>query len=507
MIGTPLDILTWRRNIHDCSLGKSAVMEFWVAIGSFFEPVRPLVEKFITDFDSLVLIYFLFINVYYLLLLVLATDSLMYYKRVKRRIKRSSEGRLLPSIAILSPAFNEGPTIATSVSALLNLDYPNLEIIVINDGSTDDTLRILQQTFQLAGTTHAVQSILPTQPVRGVYQSVRDKRLIVIDKENGGKADALNAGIVYSRSRLFCAVDADSIIEKDALTRLVDFYLERETKVIALGGTIHIANDCTIENGELKDVRVPGSLTSALQAIEYIRAFLCGRAGWSRLNSLAIISGAFGLFERRIVIEAGGYRTDTVGEDMELVVRMHRMMIEQKRPYRVLLIPEPVCWTQAPSSLKVLGRQRVRWQRGLLETMFRHWKMIGNYKFGWVGVFTMPYYLLFEIVGPVIELLGYLAILFSVIFAWVQAEYVVLFLSLAILYGVFLSLYALLLEQFTIKRYRNTWDFVKLFLLAILENFGYRQLNSWWRFKAVFTLAKKKNRWGTMPRVGFEKTG
>jgi len=458
----------------------------------------------IVYYNFIVLFYFLVLNFFYLFLLVLATDTLVYYKRNRQLIyNRKEHSALAPTIAILAPAYNEEPTIVDSVKSLLHVDYPELEVIVINDGSKDNTLKVLKDTYRLFPVARALDAEISTKTIRNVYQSAEDSRLIVINKENGGKADSLNAGINYSRSRLFCAIDADSLIEKDALNRLMQFYTEREAKIVALGGVVRIANDCRIECGEIIEARVPRKFLPAMQVMEYIRAFLCGRAGWNKMNSLLIISGAFGLFERKSVVEVGGYRTDTVGEDMELVVRLHRMMCDQKRRYRVLFIPDPVCWTQAPDSLKVLGRQRNRWQRGLIETMLHHWKMLWNPKYGFAGTLTMPYFLLFEILGPVIELTGYAVVIISLVFGWVNMTFLILFLALAILFGVLLSLFSLLLEEFTLKRYEKPWDVVKLFLMAILENFGYRQIHSWWRLRAIFDLMMKKKSWGEMQRKAF----
>jgi len=455
-------------------------------------------------YNFIVLFYFLALNFFYVFLLLSATDTLFYYKRNRQLIYNKRETKALaPSIAILAPAYNEEPTIVESVRSLLHVDYPELEVIVINDGSKDKTFEVMKEFYKLFPMARALDARISTKPVKAVYQSAVDSRLIVIDKNNGGKADSLNAGINYSRSRLFCAIDADSLIEKDALNRLMQFYTERETKIVALGGVVRIANDCRIENGEVIEARVPRKFLPAMQVMEYIRAFLCGRAGWNKFNSLLIISGAFGLFERKSVVEAGGYRTDTVGEDMELVVRLHRTMREQKRRYKVLFVPDPVCWTQAPESLKVLGRQRNRWQRGLIETMLHHWKMIGNPRYGFSGIVAMPYFLLFEILGPVMELSGYVVVILSFAFGWINITFLILFLALAILFGVLLSLFSLLLEEFTLKRYENPWDVLKLFLLAIIENFGYRQLHSWWRLKAIFDLLRKKKSWGEMQRKAF----
>ena len=473
-------------------------MNFYAEVGT------EILINIVVAYSVIVLLYFLILNSGYLILLLLATEQLFYHKRRSQvRLCSEKDQGFLPSIAILAPAYNEEPTIIESVRSLLNVDYPELEVIVINDGSKDKTLAVLKEYFHLFKAPRAVDEGIVTKPVKNVFKSSLDDRLTIIDKENGGKADSLNAGVNYSRSRLFCAIDADSLIEKNALTRLMQSYLEREAKVVVLGGMVRVANDCRIENGEVMEARLPKRLLPAIQVMEYIRAFLCGRTGWNKLNSILIVSGAFGLFERKSVIQAGGYHTDTVGEDMELIVRLHRTMREQKRSCRILFVPDPVCWTQVPDSLKLLSRQRSRWQRGLIETMLSHWKMIGNPRYGLVGLIGMPYFLAFEMLSPVIEVSGYVVVILSFVLGWVDITFFILFLSLAILLGVVLSLFSFLLEEFTMKRYKNPKDLAKLFGLAVLENFGYRQLHSWWRLKGFYDFFRKKKSWGEMQRKAF----
>lgn len=460
--------------------------------------------NFCVYYNIFVLFYFLALNFLYIFLLFLAAGELFYYRH-KREILNyyNNECVLMPSVAVLTPAYNEGATIAGSVSSLIRINYPNLELIVINDGSTDKTLEILKENFKLIKADAAIEEKIKTQQVKCVYKSALYKNLTVIDKENGGKADALNAGINYSDSRLFCAIDADSIIEKNALIKIIHPYLERETRIVALGGIIRVANGCKIENGEVVETRLPGKLLPVFQIVEYIRAFLCGRTGWSKLNNLLIISGAFGLFNRKLVVEAGGYSSDTVGEDMELVVRLHRMIRDTKREYKMVFVPDPVVWTQVPESLRILSRQRNRWQRGLIESLFRHIKMLLNPRYGIVGMIGMPYFFFFEMLGPVIETTGIIVFIISWTFGWINKEFVILFLLLAIVFGILISLFSLLLEEFTLKKYENPADLIKLFFAAVLENFGYRQMNSWWRLKATFDFIWKKKSWGRMERKTF----
>jgi cellulose synthase/poly-beta-1,6-N-acetylglucosamine synthase-like glycosyltransferase len=343
-----------------------------------------------------------------------------------------------------------------------------------------------------------------TKPVRGIYVSDRPdlKNLIVVDKENGGKADALNVGINISHYPLFCAIDADSILEDDALLKVARPFLEDET-VIAVGGIVRIANGCEIERGRIKKVALSKKFLPTFQVVEYLRAVLSGRMGWSAMNGLLIISGAFGMFRKEVVLACGGYKHDTVGEDMELVARMHRYMYEQQLPYRVVFVPDPVCWTEAPETIRILSRQRNRWHRGLLDTLLIHKAMIFNPRYGVIGLFSIPYYLLFELLGPVIETLGYISIAFSFFFGAVDLEVLGIFIIVAIIYGMLFSVGAVLLEEISFHRYPRGRDLFKLIVYAVIENFGYRQMTVFWRIKGVWDYFRGVKSWGQMQRTGF----
>ena len=356
---------------------------------------------YLVYYEVVVFLYFIVLNSSYLLLTISSSITLFRYKHRWNICEAARENDfLMPNVAILSPAFNEETTIVNSVHSLLNVDYPSLEVVVVNDGSKDNTLAVLQENFKLVKSDFAAEPPLHTTPVRAVYRSITDDRLLVIDKENGGKADALNAGINHCRSRLFCAIDADCLVEKNALYKIVSRYLDRDAKVIALGGTIRIANGCQIENSEVVQARIPRRALPAFQVMEYIRSFLCGRVGWSQLRSLLIISGAFGLFEKKAVIGAGGYHAGSMGEDMELVVRLHRHMRKTKKKYKIIFVPDPVVWTQVPSSLNALAKQRNRWHQGLIESLLHNIKMCFNPAYGIVGMLGMPFFLLFDVIGP-----------------------------------------------------------------------------------------------------------
>ena len=464
-----------------------------------------ILAGFVLIYNSLVLLYFFAINTGYLFLLGLSGLELRYHN--KRRTVDICQGdscELAPDVAILVPAYNERATISSSLSSLQKLDYPNLELIVVNDGSTDDTLKEIKQKFKLIPVAREPENTVESEDVREVYKSVSDERILVVDKENGGKADALNAGLNYSRSDLFLAIDADSLVEKGSLYRLVEPYLTKDTNVVGIGGIVRVSNGCKIRGSEIEEARTPSKLLPSIQVMEYIRAFLFGRTGWSRLNSLPIISGAFGLFQTNLVKNIGGYRTNTVGEDMDLVVRLHKYMREKKEDYTISFIPDPVCWTQVPSSMSVLSRQRNRWQRGLAEALTYNWKMIGNPKYGTIGLLGLPFFVIFELLGPLVEVSGYIVFIISFFMGWVNVPFAILFITLALVYGILLSVLSLLLEEFTLKRYENPLDRVKLMLMAFLENFGYRQLHALWRFKGLIDFFRKSSSWGEMIRESIE---
>lgn len=408
-----------------------------------------------------------------------------------------------PPIALLAPAFNESLTIAQSIRSLLSLQYPSFEVVVINDGSSDDTLAVLIETFGLSRIQRHHDSEIPHQPIRGLYGSVHQPRLVVVDKANGGKADALNAGINVSRAPIFCSMDADSLLEPDALLRAVRPFVEDPVKTVAVGGTVRIANGCVIVDGRVVEVRAPRNPLALLQTVEYLRAFLMARLAWSRINSLTIISGAFGLFRRTRVMEVGGYTLGTVGEDMELVIKLHRLMRDKGLPYRIAFVPEPVCWTEAPESLSVLGRQRSRWHRGALETFERHWPMLFTPRYGRVGLIGFGNILLVDVVGPIVEALGYLLIPAFWMAGLLSLDYLLAFLAISFTFGVVISVGSLALEESELRRFPRARDLVLLTAVAVLENFGYRQLNTLWRLRGVWQFFRRSQSWGTMTRKGF----
>ncbi|WP_137719416.1 glycosyltransferase family 2 protein [Methylobacillus flagellatus] len=449
----------------------------------------------------LILLYFISMNCGYLLLNLFSLRSMREYisSGVLHTLPQPHSG-LEPAVSILVPAYNEQATIAGSLLSMLQLSYPNFEIVVINDGSKDDTLEVLKREFALAVYPEDYDDRIATKPIRGIYRSTRYPNLRVIDKENGGKADSLNAGINAARHPLFCGVDADTVLQRDSMQRIVQPFLD-DNRVVATGGTVRIANGCEVSGGYLTKIGLPRNLLALFQVVEYLRAFLFGRLGWSSIQGLLIISGAFGVFKRDVVQEIGGYRTDTVGEDMELVVRMHRLLREQGRAYRIVFLPDPVCWTEAPEDLRTLRNQRIRWQRGLSESLSSNFGLMLSRKGGVPGWVTFPFMMIFEWLGPLLEVLGYVLMVLFFIFDMISWQMFAIFMFATFSFGVLLSLSGLLLEEISFSLYKKPQHLLWLILAVIVENFGYRQLNSIWRLRGLFRWAiGTKHQWGDMKR-------
>ena len=461
--------------------------------------------KVVIFYNFLVLIYFFALNTVYLLLLLLAALEIRYQSLKPRMgVARENSTDIVPTVGVFVPAYNEEQTIRSTIKALLNLEYPQLEVIVINDGSTDDTLAKLKQDFKLLPVSRQPATQISTEEVKQVYKSLLKDQLVVIDKANGGKADALNAGLNFTRSELFISVDADTLIEPGGLESLVEEYLTRDAQVVGVGGIVNIANGSKVVEGRVKKARIPSDFIPSMQIIEYLRAVLFGRMGWSRIEALPIISGAFGLFHTESVVETGGYRTDTVGEDMDLVIRLHRLMHEKDNNYSIVFTPKPVCWTQAPETLRSLHKQRSRWQRGLGESLVHNWDMIGKPQFGRIGMLALPFYLVFEFLGPLVEVTGTVVFAVSWALGWVNLDFALLFFLLAVLYGTLLSTATLVMGEWAFRIYDDFFDQLKLLGLALVENFGYRQAHAWWRFSGIIDFIKGKDTWGEMIRSPFE---
>ena len=466
--------------------------------------MRDSLVSVLQGFDLFVLGYFLTLNSLYLTFSVVAFFRLMSHRRrwTPRALDTVLRSPATPPISLIVPAYGEETTIADSLRGLLLLNYPHFEVVVINDGSKDRTLDVAIQAFGLMRAPVAYQQPIDTAPVRGLYRSLDHPDLVMIDKANGGKADAINAGLNAARHDLVCVIDADSLLEELALARGVLPFIE-DPSTVAVGGVIRIVNGCTVDAGRVTKVRLPSDWLARFQVVEYLRAFLSGRVAMSAMNALLIVSGAFGIFRRSAIIEAGGFRTDTIGEDMEVIVRLHRRMRQQNRRYRIVFQPDPVCWTEVPESMAILANQRNRWQRGTLQVLAAHAPMIGSARYGAVGLFALPYFAIFEAASPVIEAAGYMVNAIAVAAGLLDVVFAQLFFLTAIAFGALISVISVLLEEVSFRRYPRIRDLLMLFALGILENFGYRQMTTWWRLKGTVDYFRGRQGWGAMVRKGF----
>ncbi len=456
--------------------------------------------------------YGITLNSIYLLLLVFSFIG----SRMELRCWNMKDTRflfkqgILPSISIIAPAYGEEATIIESVSSLLNLSYPDYEVIVVNDGSTDNTLRTLIDNFNLKRVDMDVAEKLKTGSLRGLYRNRYIPNLTVVDKVNGGKADSLNAGINIATKEYFCGIDADSLLERDSLLKMASPFLDSDREVIATGGNIVPVNGCTVDKGYLTRIQIPGNFLSRLQTMEYIRSFISGRIGWATIRCLLIISGAFGLFRKSSVIASGGYMTgkekfgkDTVGEDMELVVRLIKDSKRRGENGNVNYVFNANCWTEVPESYTILRKQRDRWQRGLLDIMTFHIGMLFNPLYREVGLIAFPYFIIFEVIGPWIEAQGLFMFITALAMGLLTTHIVLLFFIGTIFMGIAVSITSFYIMERG-NNYFSNKDISVLILYAFIENFGIRQYFSLLRLGGYINALRNVQGWGKMVRKGFQ---
>jgi poly-beta-1,6-N-acetyl-D-glucosamine synthase len=445
----------------------------------------------------------------YLILGISSAIALRKYLRKNSYVNYNSLvlSPLSPKISIIAPAFNESKTIIDNVRTLLSLYYNNFEVILVNDGSTDNTFEKIKEHYELTKVNYYFDYHIPCEKIRGVYKSVNPSynRLIVIDKKNGGKADSLNAGINICQSSLFISIDADSIIETDSILKLVKPFLEeKERKVIGAGGVIRIVNSCDVERGHIREIHLPGQMLPRLQVLEYTRAFLLGRMAWSQLDGLMLISGAMGIFDRETVIKGGGYSIKTVGEDMELVLRMRRRLAEEGVKYEVTYIPDPLCWTQVPSDIKSLHTQRTRWTRGLIESLWTHRKIFFNKTYNRLGLLGYPYWFFFEWLAPLIAFSGFIYSIYLAVTNAINWPFYLLLFLFVYTFAVSISIWAILFEEITYHKYKKKRDVLKLLIAALVEPFFY-PMHTYFAIRGNLEALRGKKGWGSAERKGFEK--
>ena len=458
-------------------------------------------------FGSLILFYMLVVIGTYLWMLLSAT----FYLRKRRELEKDSfedvyvDAFFTKPVSIIVPAYNEEIGVVDTVRSLFSLRYPETEIIIVNDGSTDKTLEVAIRALKMVPVDRVVKNALSTKPIKGMYVSKIYPNCILIDKENGGKADALNVGINVSRYPYFCSLDGDSILEANSLLRIMQPIMMADGEVIASGGNVRIANGVEMKLGHVVKNELSANLLVVMQVIEYLRAFLMGRIALSERNMVLVISGAFSVFSKEWVIKAGGYAVSTIGEDMELVVRLQRLLREEKVTKRIGFIADPVCWTEAPETLAVLHKQRRRWHQGLLESLWRHRIMIFNPSYGRIGMFAMPYFLFIECLSPVIELGGYFYVIYAYFTGGIYYEFSLLLILLFVIYGTCFALASVLFEMWSLKTFTSHKEVRRLTIAALSELFWYRPLTLIWRIEGMIYFLRGKKVWGNMQRVGLNK--
>jgi cellulose synthase/poly-beta-1,6-N-acetylglucosamine synthase-like glycosyltransferase len=449
--------------------------------------------------------YYLTSNLIYLGLLIIAifNNVIHRYRLAGQRLELFKASPFTPPITLIVPAHNEEKSIVDSVKALLSLDYPSLEIIVVNDGSRDRTLQKLEQEYQMQAARLLYLADIKTAPLRSIYRSPVEPRLLVLDKEAAGcKADAINAGINAATSPYVCVVDADSILEKESLLRIMEGVFSDPSQVVAVGGIVRVLNGSRVEHGKLGDVCLPRHPMEVMQVIEYLRAFLVGREAWAGFNMLPIISGAFGVFQRDLVKHIGGFRTHAVGEDLDLVLRMHRHLQEKHQPYHINFIADPTCWTEVPTDLTSLARQRARWHKGLIDALWPNRDMLFNPRYGRVGWAVLPYMWIFEFFAPVIEFLGYFTILAAALLGVLSMSFFLKFLLFGYAFATLISIGSVLLEEMTYRRYNHWRDVARLLIYCLFEHFPYRQLTMFWRLQGIWQYLRGDLQWREIKRVG-----
>jgi cellulose synthase/poly-beta-1,6-N-acetylglucosamine synthase-like glycosyltransferase len=465
--------------------------------------------RFISYFLDKVFISYAFLLIFsYTVLSIISGIALNHYLKKNSFVDYSVilDSPLAPSVSVLVPAFNEAKTIVDNVESIYTIHYNNFDVIVVNDGSTDTTFEELEKAFSLERVNFALNQEIDTKEVRGVYKSKLEtySNLIVVDKENGGKADALNVAINVSDKDLFMAIDADSILEPDAVLKLVKPFLERtDRRVIAAGGVVRIANSCVVEDGRIAEVCVPKNLLARMQVLEYTRSFLMGRMAWAKLDGLIIISGAMGMFDRDVVVQSGGY-AHTIGEDMELVVRIRRYMSEQREKYKIEYVPDPLCWTEAPSNISTFGRQRSRWTRGTIETLTDHSKIFFSPRYGSMGMLGYPFWFLFEWLAPLVEIIGIIYAIILYITGNLSLNFILITFLFVYTFALFFTTWAILYEELTFHRYERKGDVFRLWIAAVLEPFILHPIALFFSIKGNIQYARGNRKWGKMERRGFK---
>ena len=466
-------------------------------------------EYFIEFYGFTIFAYSIALIISYVILMWLAEISIIRSKTsfvesyAKKVIDKSP---YTPGVSIVAPAYNEERTIVDNVTSLLGQDYPKFEVVIVNDGSKDSTLEKLIDNFKLVEVPYDYVELIKTKPFKRLFKSTDPKfeKLIVVDKVNGGtKADAVNAGLNVASYPYFVNTDVDCILAKDAIYQCLLPVLYKD-HVIAVSGAMAISNGCKMSNGQIEEAFPPHSLVPLFQTLEYMRSFLIGKMGWSTINSMPNVSGGYGLFNRKIVIAAGGYSSDSFAEDMDMLIRMVGYCCDFSQKYKVIQIPQTCCWTEGPPNIKVLARQRIRWGRGLIQTFSQHKRFIFNKKYKQLGLVTLPYLLIFEFVAPVIEFIGVVTLIFLAVTGAVNWNTALVIFLAIYAFCITLSVVVIFYDYTLGGSYKKIKDYLWILLAAMLEPFIYHPMVVFFSLKGYWNyFINKKAVWGEMTRKGF----
>ena len=436
----------------------------------------------------------------FLFISVAVGSSELYAAKRRNLLQNELDDDYYLPVSIIVPAHNEGVTVEATVRSLLTLDYKLYEIIVVDDGSTDDTADVVRKAFHMWKVSRPIQRRVPCQPELEIFETQSYKvPITLVRKKNGGKADALNMGINVSNFPYFLCIDADSVLQYDSLRKIVRPILE-DPRTVAVGGAVRPCNGAEIESGRVIRYRMPRGLIACMQVLEYDRSFLASRILFDKFNGNIIISGAFGLFQKSLVVAAGGYERSTMGEDMELVVKLHVFCREHQIPYRTRYASDAICWTQVPEKLRDLCKQRRRWHIGLFQSMTKYHSILGNIKYGAVGFISYLYFLIYELLSPYIEVFGLLTTLLAFAVDLINVPFMILFFGIYVVYSAVLSLTAFFARVHTVDLKLHFTDAVKAVGLCAVEVSCLRFIMAWVRMTALIGYKKKKNDWGRIER-------
>lgn len=474
--------------------------------------MQPVIQTYITKiYEHAIFFYCLCLFALYALLAFLSFLTIrrnIWKNRIRENITMTASP-LTPGISVIAPAYNEGVTIIPNVRSLLALNYPRFEVVIVNDGSTDDTLDKLVNEFELIPVEFAYHQQIPSQAVKRYFKSVNPAYagLLIVDKENGkSKADAMNAGINAASFAYFLNTDVDCILDRNALLKLIRPFMDEEKRMIATGATLRMSNSCEMNAGVLTRIRPPKECLPRFQELEYIRSFVLGKMGWTSINAVPNVSGGLGMFDKEIVISAGGYDPKSLEEDMDMLVRMCKYMCEAEQEYLVCYIPETLCWTEGPATIKIFGRQRTRWARGLLQIFSAHRSVLFNPKYKKLGWIVFPYNFFFELLAPVIECIGWLYYIYIIAFNIINWDFALILLLFIYTFSVLISFLAVLWDQLTFRYYKSWREVMSLCGMAFLESFIYHPLSVFFAIKGyIYQLSGKKHGWGNMQRRGFNR--